>query len=48
MGVTHGEVFHAELAQDCAAGGVYAYFFCAPPLDIAGGSRSPIHPLAIK
>jgi kynurenine formamidase len=49
MGVTHGEMFYVkELAADCAADGVYEFFFCAPPLNITGGTGSPINPLAIK
>ena len=37
-----------ELAQDCAADGVYEFFFCAPPLVITRGTGSPINPQAIK
>jgi kynurenine formamidase len=49
MGVTHGEMFYVkELAEDCAADRVYEFFFAAPPLNITGGTGSPINPLAIK
>ena len=49
MGVTHGEMFYVkELAEDCAADGVYEFFLGAPPLNITGGTGSPINPLAIK
>jgi kynurenine formamidase len=49
MGLTMGEMFYlAELAEDCAADGVYEFFFIGPPLIITGGTGSPINPLAIK
>lgn len=49
MGLTMGEMFFVkELAEDCAADGVYEFFFCGPPLVITGGTGSPINPLAIK
>ena len=49
MGVTHGEMFYVkELAEDCAADRLYEFFFAAPPLNITGGTGSPINPLAIK
>jgi kynurenine formamidase len=49
MGLTMGEMFHlAELADDCAADGVYEFFFAGPPLVITGGTGSPINPQAIK
>ena len=49
MGLTMGEMFYVkELAADCAADGVYEFFFCAPPLVITGGTGSPINPQAIK
>ena len=37
-----------ELAEDCAADGVYEFMFAGPPLVITGGTGSPINPLAIK
>jgi hypothetical protein len=47
--LTMGEMSDvAELAADCAADGVYEFFFCGPPLVISGGTGSPINPLAIK
>ncbi|MFY0611483.1 MAG: cyclase family protein [Hyphomicrobiaceae bacterium] len=49
IGITMGEIFYLkELAEDCAADGVYEFFFCAPPMNIPGGCGSPINPQAIK
>lgn len=49
MGLTLGEMFDLdELAADCAADGVWEFFFSAPPLKVAGGIGSPLNPLAIK
>jgi kynurenine formamidase len=49
MGLTMGEMFYLkDLAADCAADGVYEFFFCGPPLVITGGTGSPINPQAIK
>jgi kynurenine formamidase len=49
LGLTMGENFFVkELAEDCAADGVYEYFFTAPPLVITGATGSPINPQAIK
>lgn len=49
MGMTLGEILDfEELAADCAADGVYEFFFCAPPLKFTGAVGSPINPLAIK
>lgn len=49
MGMTLGEILDLEeLAADCAADGVYEFFFCAPPLKVTAGVGSPINPLAIK
>ena len=49
MGISMGEIFYLkELAEDCAADGIYEFFFCAPPLHIPGAAGSPINPLAIK
>jgi kynurenine formamidase len=49
MGLTMGEIFHVrELADDCAADGVYEFLFSGPPLVITGGTGSMINPLAIK
>jgi kynurenine formamidase len=48
-GVLVGEIFDLEaLAEDCAADGVYEFFFVAPPLPITGAVGSPINPQAIK
>lgn len=49
IGVTVGEMLYLkELAEDCAKDGIYAFFFCAPPLNLPGGTGSPINPQAIK
>jgi len=49
MGMTMGEIFYLkELAEDCAADGVYEFMFVAPALPITGAVGSPINPLAIK
>jgi kynurenine formamidase len=49
MGLYMAEMLDlAELAQDCAKDKVYEFFFCAPPLEIPGGTGSPINPQAIK
>jgi kynurenine formamidase len=49
MGLTMGEMFYLkELAEDCAADGIYEFFFCGPPLVITGATGSPINPQAIK
>lgn len=49
MGLTLGEIFDLEaLADDCAADGVYEFFFCAPPLPITRAVGSPINPVAVK
>lgn len=49
MGLTMGEIFNVkELADDCAADGVYEFMFVAPPLPITRAVGSPINPMAIK
>jgi kynurenine formamidase len=49
IGITMGEIFYLkDLAADCAADGVYEFFFCAPPLPITRAVGSPINPMAIK
>jgi len=49
MGMTLGEILDfEELAQDCAADGVWEFFFVAPPLKVTRGVGSPINPLALK
>ena len=49
MGMSLGEILDLEeLAADCAADGVWEFFFCAPPLKVTGAVGSPINPLAIK
>jgi kynurenine formamidase len=49
MGLTMGEMFNIEdLATDCAADGIYEFFFCAPPLPITGGVGSPVNPIVVK
>ena len=49
MGLTMGEIFYvADLANDCAADGVYEFMFVAPSLPVTGAVGSPTNPLAIK
>jgi kynurenine formamidase len=49
IGISMGEIFYLkELAEDCAADGVYEFFFTAPPLHLPGAAGSPINPQAIK
>jgi kynurenine formamidase len=49
MGLTLGEMFDLdELAADCAADGIWEFFFSAPPLKVSGGVGSPLNPLAVK
>ena len=49
LGLCMGEMFKLdELAEDCAADGVYEFFFSAKPLNLLGGVGSPANALAIK
>jgi kynurenine formamidase len=49
MGLLMGENFVLDdLAEDCAADGVYEFFFCAPPLPFAKAVGGPVNPLVIK
>jgi kynurenine formamidase len=49
MGMTLGEILDfEELAADCAADGIWEFFFCAPPLKFTNAVGSPINPLAMK
>jgi kynurenine formamidase len=49
MGMTLGEILDfEELADDCAADGVYEFFLSAPPIQFTGAVGSPINPQAIK
>ena len=49
MGMTLGEILDLdELAEDCAADGVYEFFTAAPPIKFTRAVGSPINPLAIK
>jgi len=49
MGLLMGEIFDLEeLAEDCAADGVYEFLFVAPPLPVTHGVGSPINPYAVK
>jgi kynurenine formamidase len=49
MGLLMGEIFQLEeIADDCAADGVYEFLFVAPPLPITRAVGSPINPQAIK
>jgi hypothetical protein len=49
MGLLIGEIWDLEaIASDCAADGVYEYFFVGPALPFTMAVASPINPLAIK
>lgn len=49
LGLTLGELFDLEeLADDCAADGVYTCLFTASPLNLRGGVGSPANAMAIK
>jgi kynurenine formamidase len=49
LGLAMGEMFALdELAEDCAADGVYEFFFSAKPLNVVGGVGSPANAMAIK
>ncbi len=49
MGVTLGEILDLdELADDCAADGVWEFLLTAPPIKFTRAVGSPINPLAIK
>jgi kynurenine formamidase len=49
MGMTLGEILDLdELADDCAADGVYEFFTAGPPIKFTNAVGSPINPLAIK
>jgi kynurenine formamidase len=49
MGMTLGEILDfEELAADCAADGVWEFFFCAPVLKFTNAVGAPINPLAMK
>ena len=49
LGIPLGEFFDLDaLAEDCAADGVYDFFFTSAPLGIPGGIGSPPNALAIK
>jgi kynurenine formamidase len=49
VGMLLGEIFDLdELAEDCAADGVYECMFVAPPLTISRSVGSPCNPQAIK
>ncbi|MFT3853284.1 MAG: cyclase family protein [Ilumatobacteraceae bacterium] len=49
MGMTLGEILDLdELADDCAADGVWEFLLAAPPIKFTNAVGSPINPLAIK
>ncbi len=49
MGLWVGEIFDLEsLAEDCAADGVYEFFFCGPALPFTRAVGSPLNPMAVK
>lgn len=49
LGLAIGEMFALQdLAEDCAADGVYEFFFSAKPLNVIGGVGSTANAMAIK
>lgn len=49
MGLLLGENFSLdELADDCAADGVYEFLFAGLPLPLTGAAAGPVHPAAVK
>ena len=42
------QAYLKDLAEDCAADGVYEFMFVAPAIPITGAVGSPTNPLAIK
>lgn len=49
MALLVGEIwFLDDLAEDCAADGVYEFLLVAPPLVIPGAVGAPLNPQAIK
>jgi kynurenine formamidase len=49
LGLLIGEMWALEeLAEDCAADGVYEFFLTAAPLPITGAVGSPVNPIAVK
>ena len=49
LGMTLGEFFDFEaLADDCAADGVYEFFFAAAPISVTGGVGSPPSAVIVK
>jgi kynurenine formamidase len=49
MGLLLGENFSLdELADDCAADGVYEFLFTGLPLPLTGAAAGPVHPAAVK
>ncbi|MDW3178937.1 MAG: cyclase family protein [Acidimicrobiia bacterium] len=49
MGLFVGEIWYLdELADDCAADGIYEFQLVAPPLNIPRAVGSPVNPQAIK
>jgi len=49
MGMTMGEIFELkELADDCAADGVYEFFFAAAPINVTSGVGSPPSAVIVK
>lgn len=49
LGMAIGELWDLErLADDCAADGVYEFFFCSAPLHIPAAAGSPANAYAIK
>lgn len=49
MGLMFGEFWNlTDLAEDCAADGIYDFQLVAPPLRVVGAVGSPLNPIAMK
>ena len=49
MGMTQGQNWMLEeLAEDCAADGVYEFLLAASPEPFVGGVGTPVNPTAVK
>ena len=49
IGLSLGEMFYLkELAADCAADGVYEFFFVGAALPFTGAVGCPLNPMAVK
>ena len=49
LGITIGELWNLDdLAEDCAADGVWEFLLVAPAMNLVGAVGSPVNPVAIK